>query len=613
MADNTQNDVSIIKECQQFLRESSDEFSTDVRRQTDQLEQFSGNFWTDSVCKAYRRTNKLRPNLHFSNWEVMANAAMSPFSNSPFHSALEQTEGMAEDLQDQVDAFEQDNDSKTNYLFAAKRAFVCGNGYYVLSIDTDELTGENKIIGEFINRQDSVAFDPNALNVDGSDAEQGAIVNYISKRKAKRLYGEGIVPADDSVPPTLDFTGINQWANEEGRVQLVTYYRKKEKGVGVEWFKICGNGIVDRGTLPIRYIPIVRFAGYSVYKGGAVRYVGIVDKTFSLQLGINIAFSTMVERAGRSVKANYITNVDAVAGLDKYYKKMNEDDSLLVMYKGDKAPIPVQESFVTSDLTDMIANSRNLLSDVVGIPLTGINGINETSKTATEVMQQQINSESNVSNFYDNAYKATRTIGRIVIELLTEGVDVPFTLENGPAVITQDMKRRKELAAVAGLVPENMKSLIAIHYLDTIKSDYAKNVRADIVANLPQDISLVSDTPADPVAVHELKRMQNICEQMQDRLDTLEQQNVELQKQYESAEQALLNNRETRALDMAKFSIAERNKMNIETAKLQSADAKAAADLAIKNKKVDAEIERTGVETERLAVETAEAVEGDLL
>ncbi|MBQ2437087.1 MAG: hypothetical protein II265_03240, partial [Clostridia bacterium] len=306
-------------------------------------------------------------------------------------------------------------------------------------------------------------------------------------------------------------------------------------------------------------------------------------------------------------------NVDAVAGLDEYYKKMNEDDSLLVMYKGDKAPIPVQESFVTSDLTDMIANSRNLLSDVVGIPLTGINGINETSKTATEVMQQQINSESNVSNFYDNAYKATRTIGRIVIELLTEGVDVPFTLENGPAVITQDMKRRKELAAVAGLVPENMKSLIAIHYLDTIKSDYAKNVRADIVANLPQDISLVSDTPADPVAVHELKRMQNICEQMQDRLDTLEQQNVELQKQYESAEQALLNNRETRALDMAKFSIAERNKMNIETAKLQSADAKAAADLAIKNKKVDAEIERTGVETERLAVETAEAVEGDLL
>ena len=613
MADNTQNDVSIIKECQQFLRESSDEFSTDVRRQTDQLEQFSGNFWTDSVCKAYRRTNKLRPNLHFSNWEVMANAAMSPFSNSPFHSALEQTEGMAEDLQDQVDAFEQDNDSKTNYLFAAKRAFVCGSGYYVLSIETDELTGENKIIGEFINRQDSVAFDPNALNVDGSDAEQGAIVNYISKRKAKRLYGEGIVPADDSVPPTLDFTGINQWANEEGRVQLVTYYRKKEKGVGVEWFKICGNGIVDRGTLPIRYIPIVRFAGYSVYKGGAVRYVGIVDKTFSLQLGINIAFSTMVERAGRSVKANYITNVDAVAGLDKYYKKMNEDDSLLVMYKGDKAPIPVQESFVTSDLTDMIANSRNLLSDVVGIPLTGINGINETSKTATEVMQQQINSESNVSNFYDNAYKATRTIGRIVIELLTEGVDVPFTLENGPAVITQDMKRRKELAAVAGLVPENMKSLIAIHYLDTIKSDYAKNVRADIVANLPQDISLVSDTPADPVAVHELKRMQNICEQMQDRLDTLEQQNVELQKQYESAEQALLNNRETRALDMAKFSIAERNKMNIETAKLQSADAKAAADLAIKNKKVDAEIERTGVETERIAVETAEAVEGDLL
>lgn len=604
-------DYEIIKECQKFLQDSSSEFATDVLRQTEQLEMFSGNFWTQSVCKTYRRTNTLRPNLHFSNWEVMANAVISPFSDSPFHVALEDVEGDGNETQEGIDSYEQDSDSKTNLLYATKRAFVCGNGYYVISIVTDELTGENKIVGEFITRQDSVAFDPNATAVDGSDAEQGAIVNYLSVKKAKRLYGDGIVPMDyPNAMPTLDFTNITQWNNEADKVQIVTYYRKANKGV--EWFKICGNGIVDRGTLPIKFIPIIRFAGYATYRGGAIRYTGIVDKTFSLQLGINIAYSTMVERAGRSVKANYIVNVDAVQGLDQYYKQMNEDDSLLVMYKGDKPPIQIQESFVTSDLSDMIANTRNLLSDVVGVPLTGINGINESNKTATEVMQQQINSESNVANFYNNAYKACRTIGRIVIELLNGGNDLKFTLENGPAVITQDMKRRKELSAVATLVPENMKSVIAMHYLDTIRSDYAKKVKADIVANLPQDVSIVSESPADPYAVHELKRMQTICEQMQMEMESLKQKNEELTKQYESAELALLNNRESLNADMQKFAISERDKMNLETAKLQAQNAKVASELMLKNKQVNAEIQRTTAETEKVAIETAEKVAEDM-
>ena len=55
----------IIKECGEFLLDSSNTFKDDVQRQVEQLEMFGGNFWPDSVCKTYRRTNKLRPNLHF--------------------------------------------------------------------------------------------------------------------------------------------------------------------------------------------------------------------------------------------------------------------------------------------------------------------------------------------------------------------------------------------------------------------------------------------------------------------------------------------------------------------------------------------------------------------
>jgi hypothetical protein len=622
---SAQEQAEIIKECGEFLKDSSNTFKDDVQRQVEQLEMFGGNFWTENTCKTYRRTNKLRPNLHFSNWEVLKNAAVSPFSASPWHVALEDTESKKaddaltdnNDTQREIDSYESDSDCKTAYIEGVGRGFVCGAGYYVLGVETDELTGKNKILGEFITRQASVAFDPNAQAVDGSDAEQGAIVNYISLTKAKRLYGDGIVPLDyPNAQPTLSFVDVGQWPNLANKIQIVTYYRKKdvqvkgEKRTIVEWFKICGNAIIDGGELPIRYIPIVRFAGFATFRNGDVIYTGIIDKTFSLQLGINIAYSTMVERAGRSVKANYIVNVDAVDGLDQYYKKMNEDDSLLVMYKGDKPPIQIQESFVTSDLSEMIANTRNLLSDVVGIPLTGINGINESNKTATEVLQQQANAESNVASIYNNAYKATRTIGRIVIQLITGGADLPFTLENGPAIISQNMKKRQELAMVANLLPENLRPLLALRYVDTIKSDQSEEIKADIIANLPTELKLVSDQPTDPAAIHELRRMQGICDGLAEQLETIKAENEELRKQYESAEMSLLNTREQRADDMKKFVISETNKMNLETAKLESQNAKNAGELAIKNKAVNADMQRAATEAERAAVDTAEKIAG---
>lgn len=579
--------MDIIQQCLDFLKRSSAKYSQEITRQVRALECFSGNFWDDNTKKTYRRANSKKLCLEFSDWPVLANAISSPFSESPWHVQLISREGFNEELQDKINMIEQDNDYKSVSKSSFHRGVVCGSGIAVVTTDIDIVTGEPKVLLEFVQRQDSVALDPDILTVDGSDAEEGAIVNFISINKAKRLYGEDVLPFDyPNALPRMNFTGISQWTNEENKVQEVSYYKKNEKGT-VTYYKICGNKVIEEIELPIRFIPIIRFGGYQKYTSNGIEYSGIVDKTYSLQLGLNIAYSTLMERANRSIKANLIASTDAVEGLDAYYKKMSDEDGMMILHnKGTNAPTPLIEQFQTADLTDVINQSRNLIADVIGVPLSGIVGIND--KTATEVLIQQTNQESNVSNFYDNSYKANRTIGRIIIEMLNNGVDVEFELENGPDIITANMKRRQELQTVANLLPQEMQPIVAIHMLETIDSNFSDQIKSDVIANLNNTLKIT--TPAqDPVAIHQMNQMQELLDNTMNELENTKMTLAQLEKDKDMLTIQMMNQKQQQLLDYQKWQAEfelkaqeaglkldletqkEINKTNIEMQKLEQA------------------------------------------
>jgi len=553
----------IIEKVQKFLTKSSTKYSAEVNNQITDLDSFNGNFWTDTVKKTYKRSNKRRLCLHFSDWSVLANAISSPYSNSPWHTELLSRIGENETIQNTINTIEQDNDSKFEQKKAFDRGVIAGAGYIVVTTDVDEFTNEPKIVLEFVNRQGSVALDPNIQKVDASDAEEGAIVNYIAINKAKRLYGDDVVPFDyPRALPKLSFNTIDQWPNIEDKIQLVSYYCKNDNGF-VDYYQICGNKIVKSIELPIHYIPIVRFAGYEQYNDGDTRYTGIVSKTWTLQLGLNMAYSTLMERANRSIKANVIASTKAVENLDQYYEKKEDEDGSMILYnEGFAAPIPLVEQFQTADLQAIIQSSREAIADVIGVPLSGILGVED--KTATEILIQQTNKESNVAIFYDNAYKANRTIARIIIEFLNNGKDVLFELENGPAVVTNNIKHRQELQTIANLMPAEMQPLVAVHMCDTIDSDFVSNIKNDIIANLDTNIKLTTEAE-DPVAIHQLKQMQGIVDQTMTQVDALSQENEDLKRQLANMTLALNNEKEKTMLDYQKHV----DNMRIQEAKLQ--------------------------------------------
>lgn len=574
----------IINNCNNFLSRSDARFNSVINRALEDLQIYSGDFWNDRFKKKYRR-NKNRLNLSLNNWNVLCNAISSPVSNSPWHTELcDKTNGL-EDIQELIDNIETDNDSKSAMIDAFRKACLTGYGYMIVTTVADEMTGEPKIVIESANRINAVAFDPSVSTVEGSDAEEGAILNFIPLKKAKRLYGDDVVPMSYPMTPCFINVGdFKQWRMPEDSVALISYYVKNESGY-VDMYKICGDKVVEAYELPIKIIPIVRLAGNEIYHNGDIDYNGIVQQTMSLELGANIAYSTLIERCGRSAKANYLVNVDAIDGLEQNMAACNEDDSVAVLWKGEHQPVPLTEGFQTGDLQATVSTCRTLLEDVTGIPLTGIQG-GERERTATEILRQQISKESNTANYYNNAFKAVRAISKIIIQMITGGEDLKFTLENGPSVVTRQMKARQELTALATIMPDNMKPVIAKYFADTLKDDLGEELSRNIIANLPPDVQFVTEAQ-DPNAIHLLKQMEA---QMNENMFALEQKNAEceqLKQQLIEARLSMINRREDREQDWNKFVVGEQDKMAIESAKLGVTADKNTNDALLKQQEVN--------------------------
>lgn len=594
-------DRDITEKVVDFLKESSEYYSTSVQARVDADRMFSGDFWTPELIKEWHRTR--RRCEHLSQWSVFEAAISSPLSASPWHAQLED-QAENQEIQDAINDIEADSDAKNAFLNCFAKAVDLGANFIVVTTVEDEWTGEPKIIPECVKDPTAVALDPTVTTASARDAERGAVVNWISEHKAKRLYGKDVLPlAYPQALPSLYDIG-DQWIQRPKKtIPIVTYYEKNDNGL-VDMYKLCGDKVVEHVELPTRIIPIFRFAAYEVTKNRMTDYIGIVKKTYSLQLGLNLAYSTMLERANRSPKANWLMPVKAMDGLEEYYRRAQDDDSLAVLYNGEAGvPQQLKEAFETGDLQNIINTTQQLMAAVLGIPPTGIQGSlgnADVQRTAVEVLEQAANRESNVASLYAHAYEAMRAIWMCVIEMLNGGQRIKFSLQAGPDVITANMKRRQELQVMATLLPEPLKPILAKYYADTLSTDDAKALAKDIIANMDPTIKLVTNQDLDAYAIHEIKQMQMLANQAMDELESTKQENADLKRQIDSLFAELANKREDRQLDWNKALLDQQNKQ----AQLQLEAAKAEGKQNVDLQKLDLEGQRVAIEAQDRMEET---------
>lgn len=550
------DDLEFIRKVKENLSKSSSFYESLIQRKKNDLRLYSGNFWTDDLVAATDRKGRI--NRSFTFYPKYCSAIVSPFSKSPYHAEIEDPDGIYTEIQEKVNFIENQNNMKYVLSQALKHATIQGTGFFILSIK------DGKICPEIVRDVSQVALDPAIYELDGSDASWGAIVNFISIARAKRIYGDDVIVNEENYE-LMDFG--SQWETPQDQLPIVTYYEMNNSG-SVDMYQVCGNKIVNTVNINIDRIPIYRLCFNEIVVGNKVDYNGIVDMTKDLQFGLNLGYSTLLERANRTPKANFLMPAKAYDGLEEFYQKLHTKESLIAVYNGDVPPTPIIEQYQTQDLMATIQSCNDLMASTIGIPSMGLNPMMK-DQTATEILTQQANSESNVGILYENAYQTIFSFSRNIIQLLCweAGIEkLPeFKLINGPQIITKLMKRRQELLAVSNMVDDITKKIVAKHYMETLDADVKDGLVADIVANSPE-INWISDSTEDedPRAVNILNKMNGVLNETQNELEAQIAENGELKKTIQELQLQLINQKQQQLLDLQEHN----DKMNLEWAKL---------------------------------------------
>ena len=190
--------------------------------------------------------------------------------------------------------------------------------------------------------------------------------------------------------------------------------------------------------------------------------------------------------------------------------------------------------------------------------------------------------------------------------MLNGGSDINFDLENGPDIITNNLKHRQELTAIAGLMPPEMQPLVAVHMCNTVDSDFVEGVKADIIANLGQNLKIVSEEPTDPVAIHELEQMKATLDATMQQLEMMKQENEQMKLEAQSMALMLQNTKEKNMIDLAKHN----DNMELQAAKLQLEADKQGVDINLDIMDKQAELAKTAAEIEEKKIDIAEKAMG---
>ena len=514
------------------------------------------------------------------------------------------------DIDKKIDDFF-DNDANAS---ASQEALLdtasFGLGVMALGSDTDE-NGNNIPVIYSVDDLERVLIDPDSVELDGSDAMEGALIDYRSREWIRVHMGESYLP-DERAKSVLGEAGCSEL------VPIITYYVLDTDGCHVYTFVnekevteteigVDGTESVKDNVIPIHRVPIFPVWGERMWDDNDKKtYCGLVSKTEDVQRIVNYAFTQLAERLGLSPKPQWEGTADAFKGLDKYYKDAGSGLNPIIPHNrlaNDKktvleAPKRFDNTVQFSDVQGIVSSTLDMLPSITGVDSKGLADV-ETDVTATAVEYTSKVFKNNIRHFISHLRTTFKSLGDTVVALMGfDGVKVKVT--QGPEHYMELQVARQEITALMPMVDPSQKQALVNALLRTHPCN-------EVLAQLYAEINSVH------APTQQEMQLQQLCEQMKTAIDGKDQEILNLTQQLEETRKQVENTDKGLRAELLKAQMQHEYKM--EEIALQSqlngnADAEKVAAEADKAQ-MDVESKAIALETQKVksAAEMAKAMQ----
>lgn len=479
--------------------------------------------------------------------------------------------------------------SEDSNRFATEEALLdCVSfGLGVLCLGTDTTAdGRNVPVIYAITDPERVMLDPDSTELDGSDAMEGALVDYRSKEWVRVHMGEEYLPNRKAKPV---FDGA---FSQPGLIPIVTYYWLDTDGCHVATFvndveveEKDENGEVVNNVLPFMRIPIFPVYGERSWTNSdKVIYRGLIAKGKTVQKIVNYSMCQLIERLQLSPKPLFRGYMESFKGYDSYYKRIGSGQNTIApaqrLANDGKTQLPLPEVYNPNiqfaDLQNITNGTMNMLSSITGVDSKGL-ADNESEITATAVMYTSQVFQNNIKHFFSHLRTSFKALGDTVMVMMgRQGQKIDVA--QGPEAYMQLQVARQELSTLIGVVEPMQKGAIVNAILRTHPDN-------EILAQLYAELN------TEPQPTQNEIQLQQLVEQMKTAIENKDQEIIALTAQVEAYQRSDKSQDKSHVYELEKMKLEHQYGMEDEILKVQL------------NQGADAEKEAAEAERERMRTE----------
>lgn len=373
---------------------------------------------------------------------------------------------VAEVLQGLIRHIEDASSADVAYDTAVDSSITCGLGFFRIVTEwegPDSWTQDIRI--KRVPNLFSVYIDDCSREPDGSDAMWGFVTDMVPEEEYKQLY-----PDSDPSSWEADSLGDDKqnWIESDGnakKYRVCEYFRKvpqadrllllsdgtvclaselggktpphgvsivKERPTTthrVEWFKLNGFEVLERGEFPGSYIPLIPVIGEEVWVGNKRILQGLVRPAKDPQRMYNYMRSSAVERIALTPKSPYIASFGSLEGFEAEWERANQDNISVLQYKATddqnrpfQPPFRVPAADIPAGFVEEANRAEQDIQTTLGIYNAGI-GAPSNEKSGKAIFLRQREADVATFHFADNLSRSIRHAGRILLELIPKIYD----------------------------------------------------------------------------------------------------------------------------------------------------------------------------------------------